>query len=370
MSDIKLLIIGGFPNTDKNIFGGIVRSCQIIEKSSIFDDLDLIKLDTSQISNPAPNILIRLIYAIKRFIRFLKILISDRPNVALIFCSDGLSAIEKSLMIVFCKNFDCKTLIFPRAGNLMKQFKSNKLFSAFISKGFRKTDIFLCQGQSWEQFAINGIGIPKEKTRIIKNWSATKELIQVGKSRRFNQESKRKELIFVGWLEESKGVFELLESIRVLSQNKKNNLHLSMIGDGNAFDEAEVFIKKHSLEKYISLLGWRTHEEIIDFLTKSDIFVLPSWIEGFPNSVIEGMASGNAIITTKVGVIPDILTHNKNCLLVEPRDQKGLDNSIKSLISDENLIKKLATNAVSFANLNFSESESLPLLRSTIEEII
>ena len=89
MSDIKLLIIGGFPNTDKNIFGGIVRSCQIIEKSSIFDDLDLIKLDTSQISNPAPNILIRLIYAIKRFIRFLKILISDRPNVALIFCSDG-----------------------------------------------------------------------------------------------------------------------------------------------------------------------------------------------------------------------------------------------------------------------------------------
>ena len=73
-----------------------------------------------------------------------------------------------------------------------------------------------------------------------------------------------------------------------------------MIGDGNAFDEAEVFIKKHSLEKYISLLGWRTHEEIIDFLTKSDIFVLPSWAEGFPNSVIEGMASGNAIITTKV----------------------------------------------------------------------
>ena len=37
MSDIKLLIIGGFPNTNKNIFGGIVRSCQIIEKSSIFD---------------------------------------------------------------------------------------------------------------------------------------------------------------------------------------------------------------------------------------------------------------------------------------------------------------------------------------------
>ena len=59
-------------------------------------------------------------------------------------------------------------------------------------------------------------------------------------SESFSKKSK-KEIIFIGWLEKSKGVFELLESIRLLSQNKNNNLHLSMIGDGNAFREAKIF---------------------------------------------------------------------------------------------------------------------------------
>lgn len=370
MNDMRLLIIGGFPNDDKRIFGGIVRSCQIIEKSSIFKDLNLIKLDTTQISNPAPNVLVRFIFAIRRFIKFICILFLDKPNVALIFCSDGLSAIEKSLMLVFCKIFSCKTLIFPRAGNLIRQFKSNRFFSSLISYGFKKSDLFLCQGQSWEQFATKEIGIPKERTKIINNWSATEELLDVGRSKRFNHESKRKELIFIGWFEESKGVFELLESIRLLSQKRNYNIHLSMIGDGNAFKKAKEFVKRNSLERYISLQGWKTQEEITSLLAKSDIFVLPSWVEGFPNSVIEGMASGNAVITTKVGVIPDILTHDQNCLLIDPKDQDGLNNALESLVSDASLIKKLAVNAVSFANLNFSEHKSLTLLRRCIEEII
>ena len=97
---------------------------------------------------------------------------------------------------------------------------------------------------------------------------------------------------------------------------------------------------------------------------------MPSWAEGFPNSVIEGMASGNAIVTTKVGVIPDILNHNENCLLVNPKDQDGLNNALQSLVCDDGLIKKLAENAISFASSNFSEHKSLTHLRSSIEEII
>ena len=370
MKNIRLLIVGGFPDDDEKIFGGIVRSCRIIENSSIFSDLNLIKLDTTQASNPAPNFLIRFVLALRRFKRFLCILFKDKPNVALIFCSDGFSAIEKSLMLVFCNIFRCKSLIFPRAGNLIRQFQSNKFLAALVTYGFQKSDLFLCQGEAWEKFAVNEIKISHEKTRIINNWTATKELLEVGKDRSFTKESKRKEIIFIGWLEESKGVFELLESINLLSKNKNNNLHLSMIGDGNAFREAKNFIKKHSLEKYISLLGWKKQEEILDLLAKSDIFVLPSWAEGFPNSVIEGMATGNAVITTKVGVIPDILIHDQNCLLVNPKDQDDLNNALELLISDESLIKKLAENAVIFADSNFSEYKSLARLRSTIEEII
>ena len=104
-----------------------------------------------------------------------------------------------------------------------------------------KDQTFLCQGEVWKQFAINEIKIPKEKTRIIKNWTATKKLLEAGKGRSFSKKFKKKEIIFIGWLEKSKGVFELLESIRLLSQNKNNNLHLSMMEMEMHFEKQKIF---------------------------------------------------------------------------------------------------------------------------------
>ena len=100
----KLLIVGAFPTIQNKIFGGIAKSCELLIDSNIFNDFKIIKLDSSQISHPPPNFFIRLLLSMFRMIKFLSKILIDRPNVVLIFCSDGASSIEKGIM-VFISNY-------------------------------------------------------------------------------------------------------------------------------------------------------------------------------------------------------------------------------------------------------------------------
>jgi glycosyltransferase involved in cell wall biosynthesis len=68
-----------------------------------------------------------------------------------------------------------------------------------------------------------------------------------------------------------------------------------------------------------------------------DIFVLPSFNEGLPMTVIEAMASGTPVIASRVGAIPAVITHEQTGLLVEPGDTHGLARALDRLLGDPNL---------------------------------
>ena len=133
-------------------------------------------------------------------------LIAEKPKVALIFTSDGFSAIEKGLMCLINSLFGCTVMIFPRAGNLITQTKDSKLMMFLIRFLFRKATIFLCQGENWKKFAINHIGFDKDNVKIINNWTATKKYIQIGKIEISIKMKKLKKFYLLS--EEFKGVFD------------------------------------------------------------------------------------------------------------------------------------------------------------------
>ena len=127
----KLLIVGAFPEKRYKVYGGIAKSSEILINSNSFSKFEILKLDSTQISNPPPGFFIRLIYAIIRYVRFLLIFLK-KPKGAVIFCSDGASALEKGFMILTLKLFKVKSFIFPRAGNLITQVESFKTFHLII----------------------------------------------------------------------------------------------------------------------------------------------------------------------------------------------------------------------------------------------
>lgn len=373
MQKQKLLIVGSFPFMRSDykediFFGGIVSSSNIIINSKAFDNYELILIDSSQNSNPMPTLFKRTIKAIKRLLLLLKKLIVGKPDASLIFASDGASAIEKGMMVVLCKLFGSKALIFPRAGRLIQQTDRNILFKIIIKFMFKRSSIFLCQGPKWQEYAIKNLSIPAAKVLTINNWTATDELLEIGSQRKYDSNEKTK-ILFVGWLEDFKGVFELLS---VIMNHLKDdpNLVMTFVGDGSATEEAKRIVKNNGLNDNIKFLGWRSGKELNECYKNNNIFVLPSWSEGLPNAVIEAMAAGLSVITTNVGTIPEVFTNKENLILVSPKNEEQLLESIKTLTLDSNLRIKLAKNGHIFSKDNFSSEQVLLELSDSIKEII
>ncbi len=363
----KLLIVAAFPPKGKKIIGGIEKSSRLLSESKYFKEFKLIKFDTSQISHPAPNFLIRLFLALIRVIRFILSIIFHRPNSALIFCSDGWSAFEKGIMVIICKFFYVKSFIFPRAGNLIIQTRSNKVFRWIIRHLFSKSNYFLCQGPTWHNYALNDLLIDKSRVTIINNWTATQDIIKIGKNRVINNNTNSLNILYVGWLEKQKGINELLHSCNDLISDY--NIKIQLIGDGSLRNNIESYIVEKNIQNNFSLLGWLNDEEILSNLKKADIFVLPSWYEGMPNALIEALASGLPTISTSVGIISDYIIDNYNGILVQPKNQLNLKKAIEKTINDVNLRNKLSKNGIDLAENLFSEDVSLKKLSDIIKEI-
>ena len=156
----KLLIVGGFPPPGKNVYGGVVRSCELHVNSQLKDQFSIIKFDSSQISVPAPSFFIKAILSAKKHAVLLWLLLIARPSAALLFLSSGTSALEKGNFILLCRIFGVRCLIFPRAGRLIDEYNHHYFFRKFVHWSFNKADRFLCQGRGWQKFALEQLGFP------------------------------------------------------------------------------------------------------------------------------------------------------------------------------------------------------------------
>lgn len=126
-SALKLLIVGSFLAEEKRVFGGIARSCQTLMQSTFSKRFTIIPVDSTQISNPPPGLLIRSVLALRRLAIFIGLLIRHRPDGVLLFTAVGVSFIEKSLMAWVSRIFGCTSFIFPRGGRLIDQTEQSHL---------------------------------------------------------------------------------------------------------------------------------------------------------------------------------------------------------------------------------------------------
>ncbi|MBI2062816.1 MAG: glycosyltransferase family 4 protein [Candidatus Yanofskybacteria bacterium] len=106
---------------------------------------------------------------------------------------------------------------------------------------------------------------------------------------------------------------------------------LIIIGDGPEYKTLKTMIKNMGLDKKVSLVGHKNQEELDLFLAASDMFVLNSGHEPFPNNVIKAMACGTPVITTAVGANTEIIKQGENGFMVRYNDEFNLIEAIKTV---------------------------------------
>lgn len=150
-------------------------------------------------------------------------------------------------------------------------------------------------------------------------------------------------ILYVGSLTLNKGIDILLRAIHNISHLK---LIMHIVGDGIERRNLELLTRELGINNTVVFYGFiENGPNLYTFYRNCDIFILPSFSEGFPRVLYEAASNGCCIITTDVNSIPDILTNKHDCLFVKPGDQKAIERAINMLLEENGLNATLANNA-------------------------
>jgi len=149
-------------------------------------------------------------------------------------------------------------------------------------------------------------------------------------------------VVSVARLEPIKGMKYLISAINAAIE-EDDRIRLFIIGDGSSREDLERLTNSLDLCRYITFVGTIPNEKVPDYMAAADIFVLPSLSEGFPVTLLEAMASGLPIVTTRVGGLPDIIKDGENGFLVEPENPQQIADKLQLLLHDEELRNKISS---------------------------
>jgi glycosyltransferase involved in cell wall biosynthesis len=159
-------------------------------------------------------------------------------------------------------------------------------------------------------------------------------------ARPFRQSPPTFEILCVGRLVPAKGQYVLLSAIKHLVKSSPN-LRLRLVGDGPDRAGLERAIATAKLSGHVILEGSVNQDRIRDFYRQADIFVLASFAEGIPVSLMEAMAMEIPCVSTYVAGIPELIRSNIDGMLVPPSDDRELASAIKRLMDDPDLRHRL-----------------------------
>ncbi len=167
-------------------------------------------------------------------------------------------------------------------------------------------------------------------------------------------------VLTVGQFIDRKGRWELLAAAKqVLGQNRR--VQFIWIGpqmpDKNEAARIESYELGGSFRYVPSSDAGKTRLELLAYFAQADIFVLPSLWEGLPISILEAMALGLPVISTRLNAIPEAIVDGETGILVAPGDVKALARSIIELVDDPNLRLDLGMNARRHVRDHFDERD-------------
>lgn len=134
--------------------------------------------------------------------------------------------------------------------------------------------------------------------------------------------------------QQDKGAFDLIRAFAELPESDKVSAQLILAGNGD-IEMAQQMIEELGLSGRAFIRSWLDATQRDELLANADAFVLPSYNEGLPMSMLEAMAWSLPVIVTPVGGIPEVINQNENGLLIQPGNLAELVWAMQRLIRDE-----------------------------------
>ena len=230
---------------------------------------------------------------------------------------------RKRIFIYIAKWFD-KKVVYHMHGGGFGDF--SRKHPQAVRRLLEKCDVVIALSDYWKSFFESELHF--KNVVVVKNVIA-EPVINPNKTTCFS-------LLFLGLLGQNKGIYDLLDCLNEHKSVFSGKLKLFVGGNGEISKVTQI-ISKYGLSDIVSFEGWVSGDKKIELLNKVDAYILPSYHEGLPISILEAMSYSLPIISTNVGGIPEILKNGENGFIMSPGDKDAMYRAILELMNNEKL---------------------------------
>lgn len=270
----------------------------------------------------------KLMAFVKAYFQFWKWMIFHKEiEIVHVHGSSGSSFWRKRLFINIAKLFNKKIVLHMHSGRFVDFSKDHK---KSVSNTLKKCDAVIALSEYWKDFFEKEFDY--HKVTVVKN--------VIPKPIFCKQEHKQFTLLFLGLIGFNKGIYDLLDVIDTHQEEFRGDFILKVGGNGEV-EKLQELIAKKGISDIVNYEGWVSGDKKADLLNGADVYVLPSYKEGLPISILEAMSYSLPVISTRVGGIPEIIINGKNGFLINPGDKEALYESIIKLKNSEELRIKM-----------------------------
>lgn len=253
--------------------------------------------------------------ASRSFFKLYRLLKKEKPYA--VYTTGG----QINALVGFTSFFVDIPVLIARPSNVAEKAKfagnKSKFLSLFTNIFYKRFSKIVCQSEEIKAGIVNKYGQLSQKMVVIPNPVVPTEIIKNGLESR-----REKKLIVVARLAKQKGHERLLEIFKELP----SNYSLTIVGDGPLKQEIIDKVASLQLQGRVKVLG--LVQGVPSLIAEHDLMVLPSFIEGFPNVVVEALSVGIPVISFKVGGISQLIKNDFNGYILEQNDSEGFKNSI------------------------------------------
>jgi glycosyltransferase involved in cell wall biosynthesis len=239
---------------------------------------------------------------------------------------DITSVMRKYFYFRLVKHFKCKVVYhFHGASFLVQYSHASSSWQRRIKSLLEKSDIVICLSDSWKKSILQIA--PESNVLVVYNSTHLPALADKTQEKR-----ETVNIVFLGLIGERKGIFDLIEVVSRLIKDGCN-IHLTVGGNGD-ISRLHKEIELKGLKNHVTYVGWIMGDAKDKLLRNTDIFVLPSYGEGMPMTILEAMSYAIPIVSTLVGGIPELIINGTTGYMIQPGDVNNLYARILDLVTD------------------------------------
>jgi glycosyltransferase involved in cell wall biosynthesis len=270
-------------------------------------------------------------YFIRSLFKFVFRLISEKEiKIVHIHSAVRGSFFRKSIFLLLAKLFGKKAILHIHSGFFKKFYTENKRLQPFIKYILNKADVLVCLSDEWKLYYDSLI---KNKKIVVIN-----NPVLLPANMQQHAWGTPLKILFLNRIVVEKGIFDLVNFFNINKSWLTGSFKLIVAGAGNAENDFKTMVAENNLSDLIEFKGLVTGKEKDEIIKDCDLFILTSYYEGLPMSILEAMSFGKPIIASNVGGIPSVVKAGKNGWVVEAGDTKDLIKVFQEIKNNPGLL--------------------------------